>query len=27
MSGDYNNLLATTMEWFSCDGDDEEDDY
>jgi hypothetical protein len=37
MSGDYDNLLVTTMEWFDCDSDDsdvdpysdeyEDDDY
>jgi len=25
-SGDYDHLLATTMEWFSVDGDFEEED-
>lgn len=25
MSGDYNHLLMTCMEWFSCDGGDEEE--
>ena len=24
MSGDYNHLLTTVMEWFSIDGDDDE---
>ncbi len=26
-SGDYNHLLATTMDYFDCDGDDDDDDY
>lgn len=26
MSGNYDNLLVTTMEWFDCDGEDEEGD-
>lgn len=25
MSGDYDHLLTTTMEWFDCDGDEEDD--
>jgi hypothetical protein len=25
-SGDYDNLLRTCMEWFSCDVDEEDDD-
>lgn len=26
-SGDYDNLLVTTMEWFDCDSADDEDDF
>ena len=25
-SGDYNNVLATCMKWFDCDGEDEDDE-
>lgn len=27
MSGDYDNLLVVTMEYFDCDGEDEDDEY